>query len=264
MAVEGCAEVIQGTDEEVEEETIEVEEDKPAKKDDAEQEKPRWLVGFEQETFRAFRVPADNDTAPLEYTNIFGTPPDEDLEPCTAIWPDGFRHKIVDVTAAQYRSRQEALQQKRKKTKDARKEEYHNYELSIKRDRHALAWLRVKGSKKQICQVRIDQVPSEDYAFDILKKVVDGIESGKDPYAVRNALLEEVGIVPSKGMAKDTKPSKDTKQGHGEDNEPKRQKRLAGSSAMALVNTSTMSNDALLHVQSLVDMECDMRSLYSP
>ena len=138
-----------------------------------------YFVGFEPDLDRAWRTPADFDIVAKDFTQGIRVPAEASpSDVVVAHWPDGYAHELSSVTVAMWTAKKEAALKSRSWLWHG-----HGYIVKEKADRGALVYLAtVDNRSKQLCQMKVDHMPSKDAATEVLAEVANKLSEGYSTY----------------------------------------------------------------------------------
>jgi hypothetical protein len=170
-----------------------------------------FFVGYDPQSQAAWR--ATSSTSLKECTKTFLVPEGAKAEDSMlACWPDGWQHEIAALTVGQF----EALQLSQdgpEKTKGKGGGRpckpafatFGKYSVREKQDRSLLIYISDDSAgKRQICQLAADKLGNKHAALALMSDVCKATAEGKDPFEVRNSLVNEY-------LAKNPQPKKTRK-----------------------------------------------------
>ena len=167
-----------------------------------------WFTGWDPDLQQFWRVAANlGAKGTKQWTSSIKAIDDDADDTCvTAVWDDGYEREIPSVTCGQWRARAETRDQA-KPTGKFVLWKGDGYIIKEKPwDRNPLLLLLRDDQKppRQVCQLRIDVMPTKEESLQVMKDLVAELvkDSTGDPKEIRGRLLEARGAaIPRKGKA---------------------------------------------------------------
>lgn len=156
-----------------------------------------YFVGWSAELEQAWRLAGaaeTSDNIQKEWaTKIILDPNMDDDDNVIGEWGDGWRAQIAGLTARQWRARMAAEADKKR---GAAIFSDNGLFIKKKKDRAGLLWIgKDDRPQQQLCQLRIDWLPTEADGIELMKKVLQAMARDADlnPYPYRDELLKTAG-----------------------------------------------------------------------